>query len=186
MSHYFPLSLGDKTKDDNYTKRIYENFKKWKKKLLNKTSPLTSSDHDNPLKLTDVLSVAYLNLKHHMNKPPSEELDMKHVLKAICEIVPIEYFGSSKNRKLFLWVVKRILTQTKGECIHLWALKKGYDLDDIPWFNKNGDRSWQLFFANIVVLRTIVKPYIRHCFQVMARFKDRAILFAHRGQYCTF
>lgn len=182
MSHYFPLSLSDKTKDDNYTKRIYNRFRKWRKQIMRETSPLTSSDHDNPpLKLTDVLSVAYLNLKHHMNKPPSDMLKMKHVLKLICKIIPMEYFGSLKNRKLFLWVVKRILTQTKGECIHLYTLKKGYDLDTILWFNNIGDRSWQLFFANIVVLRTIVKPFIRHCFHVMARFKDRAILFAHRG-----
>lgn len=183
MSHYFPLSLEDKTKDDNYTKRIYANFKKWKKQLINNVSPISSSDQDNPLKLGDVLSVAYLNLKHHMKNPPSEQLNMKGVLKVICEIIPMEYFGNTKNRKLFLWVVKRILTQTKGECIHLYALKKGYNLDDIPWFNKNGDRSWQLFFANIVVLRTIVKCYIRHCFKVIKRFKDRGIMFAYRGQY---
>lgn len=140
--------------------------------------------YNSNIKLNRLLQEMYINLKqetvfysHGMN-------GNLNIFKSFFKIIPLEFFGSVYNRTKFFFVIKRILSQTKGECIHLKCLYEGYIYDCITWLlpelNNNMSAENQLCQANILILQTIVKPFINYFYYCVRDSKSRRYLFINR------
>lgn len=68
------------------------------------------------------------------------------------KIIPNEYFGTRKHRKLFYRFIEKILTRSKHECIYVEWLAFGYDHTKIPWLTdrQKENKNASLFFIMIV------------------------------------
>lgn len=66
------------------------------------------------------------------------------------KIIPNEYFGSLKNRKEFYKIVKKILTQSRLECIYVSALVKSFNVDEVPWMQNELEKSAQMVYLQKV------------------------------------
>ncbi|XP_030766740.1 uncharacterized protein LOC115890601 [Sitophilus oryzae] len=143
-------------------------------------------------KLNDLLTEMYRNLdqntSHIFRKNFKSHKSVE--LRCLYRIIPMEFFGSTVNRKKFFFVVKRILSQTKGECIHTKYLYNNYELDQIGWlFAKSKDKHCmleELREINILVLDTIVKPFLRYFYYYLSDFKTRKLLFVCRNEMDSF
>ncbi|XP_076270655.1 uncharacterized protein LOC143202755 isoform X2 [Rhynchophorus ferrugineus] len=115
--------------------------------------------------------------------------DKLNIFKCIFKLIPLEFFGNVCNRTKFFFVVKRILSQSKGECIHVNCLWEDYIYDCITWLspeeNKNSVEV-QLCQANILVLQTVVKPFINYFYYCLRDSKSRKYLFVSRCAMDSF
>lgn len=58
------------------------------------------------------------------------------MLTFLKKIIPLEYFGTNKHRKLFFEIVNRILTRSAHECVYKQHLAEGYDSKKVPWLSE--------------------------------------------------
>jgi hypothetical protein len=91
------------------------------------------------------------------------------ILKLLDVIIPNDYFGTTRHRKLFYHVVNKILTQSCYECVYSSALIKGYNCTSVPWLSGiKGEKLCQSLMKKsyILVLEQVVKPLIAFYYKV--------------------
>ncbi|XP_057661032.1 uncharacterized protein LOC130896752 isoform X1 [Diorhabda carinulata] len=105
----------------------------------------------------------------------------KRILEILDMILPQEYFGSSQNRKRFYFIVNKIMTQSRGECIFKHNLYDGFDLECINWLPEATDvtkrQKRYLSQTNWYILEQIVKPLIRNFYFCLKSIKSYEIQF---------
>lgn len=69
------------------------------------------------------------NAKEALTKS-NEYIDIPEMLN---EVIPFEYFGTKKNKRLFHRIVSRILLRSTNECIYLKMLYDNFEFWRIPW-----------------------------------------------------
>ncbi|XP_072390693.1 uncharacterized protein [Diabrotica undecimpunctata] len=112
------------------------------------------------------------------------------IIKMLDLIIPQIYFGSTQNRKRFYFIVNKITSQSRGECVFKSSLIEGYDLECINWVQeitkKEKIQMSHLLDANLYILDNIVKPLIRHFYVCIRSLKSYEIQFIPRHEWNRF
>ncbi|XP_048523700.1 uncharacterized protein LOC109535092 [Dendroctonus ponderosae] len=182
MAHYFHLDLFKiKVHQSGALSSII------KHKIVRKWETLTYGLECPP----DTFSLEYVfiqiyNNLHIFNRKAANVNFTPDIIKSLSKIIPMEYFGIPYNRKIFMMIVKRIMTQSRGECIHQCVLFKRFVYEAIPWINVNHDRKAQLLYANTVLLQTVVKRFIRKYYHFLCNFKNREYIVYPKASVHSF
>lgn len=62
--------------------------------------------------------------------------DLVDFIKVFDRIIPNEFFGTSKHRKIFYRIIERVLTRSKYECMYVNWFVVGYDYTKVPWLSQ--------------------------------------------------
>lgn len=62
--------------------------------------------------------------------------DLVDFVRIFDKIIPNEFFGTSKHRKIFYRIIERVLTRSKYECIYVNWFVVGYDHTKVPWLSQ--------------------------------------------------
>ncbi|XP_066247434.1 uncharacterized protein [Euwallacea similis] len=185
MQYYYSLTLKENLTSIGFS---WQDFKTWKKKLLQIYPPKNSSDRS-PISLEGIMANIYRNMEDYIKRYPrleKEDLRLKSLIQTLKIIIGMEYFGTTSNRSRFFNVVRRILTQNHGECIHISNLYEKFVVEGFSWIDKNKKVDVQTCRANILLLETVVKPFVNHycCFLYM--YSHREYLVVLRGDANSF
>lgn len=171
MAHYFPLDL------------LKVKVQSGKLSSVKKQLRRMSKAHPNGLTLNafsvkNLLTNIYNNV-YIFYHPVANTVSTPDIIRSLSLIIPLEYFGNSYNRKIFMKIVKRIMTQIRGECIHECVLFERFSYEAIPWINvdlHDDHKKAELLYANTVLLQTVVKPFIRHYYHFFNNVKNRGYI----------
>lgn len=85
--------------------------------------------------------------------------DKQHFLRLFDDIIPNEYFGTRKHRKIFYRIIEKVLTRSKHECMYVNWFAACYNHNKVPWLTdqQKEDRNGSLFCVMIVGLLKIVE-----------------------------
>lgn len=69
--------------------------------------------------------------------------DLADFVRIFDKIIPNEFFGTSKHRKIYYRIIERVLTRSRYECIYVNWFVVGYDHTKVPWLNQKqkGDKN---------------------------------------------
>lgn len=62
--------------------------------------------------------------------------DLQNFMQVFDKIIPNEFFGTSKHRKIFYNTIEKVLTRSRYECMYVNSFVVGYDYKKVPWLNK--------------------------------------------------
>lgn len=111
------------------------------------------------------------------------------ILKLLDVIIPNDYFGTTRHRKLFYHVVNKILTQSCYECVYSSALIKGYNCTSVPWLSGiKGEKLCQSLMKKsyILVLEQVVKPLIAFYYKPVTTYNGHEIQFIRKEKWSSF
>ncbi|XP_066150212.1 uncharacterized protein [Euwallacea fornicatus] len=185
MLHYYNLTLKENLTGVGFS---LQDFKTWKKKLLQVYPPNNVPDRG-PIPLEGIIANIYRNMNDQMKRHPTlerKDLKLKSLTQTLKTIIGMEYFGTTSNRNRFFYIVTRILTQNYGECIHMSNLYENFVVEGFSWIDRSKKMDVQIFRANILLLETVVKPFINHycCFIYMYRHREYLVVL--RGDADSF
>ncbi|KAJ8917842.1 hypothetical protein NQ315_010754 [Exocentrus adspersus] len=112
------------------------------------------------------------------------------IIKILDEVIGNDYFGTVQNRKRFYYIVNKISTQSRFECVYMSWLSKGFNMKAISWLHhKSSDKNecrQILQTTNVFVLRYVVKPLIKHFYHPLKNHKGYEIKFVERAKWHSF
>lgn len=62
--------------------------------------------------------------------------DLTNFINVVDKIIPNEFFGTSRHRKIFYRIIEKVLTRSKYECMYVNWFAVGYDHTKVPWLNE--------------------------------------------------
>ncbi|XP_060532884.1 uncharacterized protein LOC132705925 [Cylas formicarius] len=175
---YYPLSVYSSKFQYTYLNLSNKELRQFKINLKDRPQELKNNLHR-------ILAHIYYELEQIVVSRNSKHcVNIESLVK---KVIPIEYFGSLLNRRRFLFIVKRIMTHTDGECIHTSFLYENYDYEAIPWLRQKHIRGkHELEFFNVLLLESVVKALIKHFYVFMKDYKGRKIIQIPRDKYYMF
>lgn len=76
-------------------------------------------------------------------------------------LIPNEYFGTRKHRKVFYRIIAAILTRSKYECIYVNWFAVGFDHNKVPWLTE--ERKLDGHSSMVCIMTVISRPtYFLH------------------------
>lgn len=191
--HYYPLDLRAKVKHQSHGYIPSKKFNELKKSLIKNHIgiDLQHFEDTNYLNLEMILARTYRNMNENFYSNRrygcfGYPLSQPDVIKSLSKIIPKAYFGLRYNKKRFFFIIKRILTQNRGECIHICVLYERFKYMGFPWLNMKRDTFSQVLNANITLLQTVVKPFIRHYYYFVNTYRNREYPIIPRGECFLF
>lgn len=110
----------------------------------------------------------------------------KDIESVIQKIIPLDFFGCKKNKKLFMNLIKKILNHRKTEFIHISFLSKDYD-KTFEWMKCNEAESDETI-RNVILylLEECIKPFIKRHFFPVSQGKSYRIDLIIRDRWQSF
>lgn len=106
------------------------------------------------------------------------------------QVIGDDYFGTTQNRKRFYYVVNKITTQSRFECVYVSLLSKGYNINAMSWLkyeNLKENRCRRILQnTNLFLLRYVVKPLIKHFYHPLKNHRGYEIKFVERSKWHRF
>lgn len=81
--------------------------------------------------------------------------DIGKFVQCFDRIIPNEYFGTRKHRKLFYKLIEKILTRSKHECVYNNEFVQGYDHNKISWLSDGQKEDRQHSMLCIMMVPTM-------------------------------
>lgn len=189
--HYYPLDLRAKVKHRSHGYIPSKTFNEFKRSLIKNHIGIDFEKHledTNHLDLEIILAKTYRNMNAYFysNGHYGYPVSPPDIIKSLSKIIPKAYFGSRFNKMRFFFIIKRILTQNRGECIHICVLYERFTYMGFPWLNTTRNTNSQVLNANIILLQTVVKPFIRHYYYFLNTYRTRVYPIIPRGEFFFF
>ncbi|KAL3279741.1 hypothetical protein HHI36_017249 [Cryptolaemus montrouzieri] len=124
-----------------------------------------------------IIQGSLLPIRRRLKADMSVIKDKKEAIKALIKLISMDYFGSSRNKNLFIHLVQKILNHRRREFIHISLLSQEFQ-NCFEWSsNTQNDEVFQevVKSANIYLLEKCVKPFIEKHFFSLAQRRSHGI-----------
>ncbi|KAL3273061.1 hypothetical protein HHI36_014516 [Cryptolaemus montrouzieri] len=124
-----------------------------------------------------IIQESLLPIRRRLKKDKSVIKEKREVVTILIKHISMDYFGSNRNKNLFIRLVKKILNHRRREFIHISLLSQGFE-NCFEWSkNIENDEVFQevLKSSNIYLLEKCIKPFIEKHFFPLAQRRSHGI-----------